>query len=74
LKYKLKWWDDLSTIYLIMSLANAISAHKHKKKRQQIAHSEDESNDRSAPCVLDRKAGRICCERLAAGKFFARQF
>jgi len=67
LKYKLKWWDDLSTIYLIMSLANAISAHKHKKKRQQIAHSEDESNDRSAPSedVLDRKAGRICCERLA---------
>jgi hypothetical protein len=59
-----------------MSLANAISAHRHKKERQQIAHSEDESNDRSVPSedVLDRKAGRICCERFTAGKFFARQF
>jgi hypothetical protein len=59
-----------------MSLANAISADTHKKERRQIAHSEDESNDRSAPSedVLDRKPGRICCERLAAGKFFARQF
>jgi hypothetical protein len=58
-----------------MSLANAISADTHKEGRQ-IAHSEDESNDRSAPSedVLDRKPGRICCERLAAGKFFARQF
>jgi hypothetical protein len=75
LKCKLKWRDDLSTIDLIMSLANTISAHKRKRERRRVEHSQNASNDRSpSDDVLDRKAGRICRERLAAGKFFARTF